>query len=83
MLLRAKGAEVASLNDDADEDREMESGDSGVGNEYVWLAESGKVGDEGEEDAPAALWDMIVACVAISVGVATRELGGEVERRRS
>lgn len=83
MLLGAKGVEVGSLYADADEDEEMKSGDSGVGNEYVWLEESGKVGEEGEEDAPAALWDMIVACVGISVGVATRELGGEVERRRS
>ena len=82
MLLGAKGAEVGSLYDDAD-DEEMKSGGSGVGNEYVWLEESGKVGEEGEDDAPAALWDMIVACVEISVGVATRELGGEVERRRS
>jgi len=64
----------------------MKSGDSGVGYEYVWLEKNGKVGEEGEDDAPAALWDMIVACVlcvGISVGVATRELGGEVERRRS
>lgn len=79
------GAEVGSRNGDADEDEVMESGDSGVGNEYALLEESGKVGDEGE-DAPVALWDMTVACglcVGISVGVATRELGGEVERRRS
>lgn len=52
-------------------------------NGYPLLEESGKVGDAGEEGAAAALWDMIVACVGMSVGVATRELGGEVERRRS
>jgi len=83
LLLGAKGAEVGSLNGDADGDEITEAGGSGVGNEYVWLEESGKVGDEGEEDVPA---DMIVACVlctGISVGVATRELGGEIERRRS